>query len=238
MPEGCKTNLPTRIESDAGVTILGAGYARREDIDDALRIAPRLVAADGGASRALEFGFAVDAVIGDMDSIAHEALDQIPEASRHPVDEQDSTDFEKCLMRIRAPLIVAVGVTAPRLDHGLAALNAIAKHRRKRVIILSGSDICFLAPPRLTLRLAVGERLSLFPLHDTTGSGWGLKWPIDGIRFSPTGRIGTSNVAAAEVVELSFDKPGMLVLVGRKRIGEVAGALRRAPCWRESSVTM
>ena len=238
MPEGCKTKQPTRIESDVGVTVLGAGYARREDIEDALRIAPRLVAADGGAAKALEFGFSVDAVIGDMDSIAREALDQIPEASLHAVDEQDSTDFEKCLTRIRAPLIVAVGVTAPRLDHGLASLNAIAKHRRKRVIILSGSDVCFLAPPQLTLRLTVGERLSLFPLHDTMGSGRGLKWPIDGIRFSPTGRIGTSNVAAAEVVELSFDKPGMLVLVGRKRIDEVAGALRRAPCWRESSVTM
>ena len=238
MPEGRKTNQSKPAESDAGVTILGAGDARREDVEVALRIAPRLVAADGGAAKALEFGFSVDAVIGDMDSIAREALDQIPEASLHAVDEQDSTDFEKCLTRIRAPLIVAVGVTAPRLDHGLASLNAIAKHRRKRVIILSGSDVCFLAPPQLALRLAVGERLSLFPLHDTTGGGRGLKWPIDGIRFSPTGRIGTSNEATAEVVEFSFEKPGMLVLVGRKWIGEVATALRRAARWRESGVGM
>ena len=238
MPEGRKTNQSKPVDSDAGVTILGAGYARREDVEVALGIAPRLVAADGGAAKALEFGFAVDAVIGDMDSIASEALDEIPEASRHVVDEQDSTDFEKCLTRIGAPLIVAVGVTAPRLDHGLASLNAIAKHRRERVIILSGSDVCFLAPPKLTLRLAAGERLSLFPLAETIGSGRGLKWPIDGIRFSPTDRIGTSNEAAAEVVELSFDKPGMLVLVGRKWIGEVATALRRVARWRESSANM
>ena len=237
MPEGCKTNQPTRIESDSGVTILGAGYARREDVEDALRVAPRLVAADGGAAKSLEFGFTVDAVIGDMDSIAREALDQIPETSRHAVDEQDSTDFEKCLTRICAPLIAAVGVTAPRLDHGLASLNAISKHPFKRVIILSGSDVCFIAPPRLALRLDVGERLSLFPLQDTMGSGRGLKWPIDGIRFSPTGRIGTSNETVTEVVELSFEKPGMLVFVGRKWIDEVANALRRTACWQESGTT-
>lgn len=232
MSEGGGTNQAKLIRFDEGATILGAGDARREDIEDALGIAPRLVAADGGAAKALEFGFPVDAVVGDMDSITQTALDAIPEYSRHAVAEQNSTDFEKCLGRVCAPLIVATGVTAPRLDHGLAALNAISKHRHKRVIILSGSDVCFHAPPRIALRMAVGVRLSLFPLCETMGSGSGLKWPIDGIGFSPTGRIGTSNKTVAEVVELSFERPGMLVFVGRKWIAEVADALRRSSCWR------
>lgn len=237
MSGGCKTNQPILIRFDEGVTILGAGNARREDIADALRIAPRLVAADGGGTTALEFGFPLDAVIGDMDSITHDAFGVVPESSRHVVAEQDSTDFEKCLTRICAPLIVATGVTVPRLDHGLAALNAISKHQHKRAIILSDSDVCFHAPPKIALRMAVGERLSLFPLCETTGSSKGLKWPIDGIGFSPTGRIGTSNEAVAEYVELSFEKPGMLVFVGRKWIAEVADALRQSSCWRGNSVT-
>ena len=89
----------------------------------------------------------------------------------------------------------------------------------------------------LRFALAVGERLSLFPLSETMGSGKGLKWPIDGIGFSPTGRIGTSNETVAEVVELSFERPGMLVFVGRKWIAEVADALRRSSCWRGDGIT-
>ena len=237
MSEGGGTNQAKLIRFDEGATILGAGNARREDIADALGIAPRLVAADGGAAKALEFGFPVDAVIGDMDSITQDALNAVPEYSRHAVAEQHSTDFEKCLTRICAPLIVATGVTAPRLDHGLAALNAISKHRHKRVIILSGADACFHVPPRIALPMAIGERLSLFPLCETTGSSKGLKWPIDGIGFSPTGQIGTSNEAVAEVVDLSFERPGMLVFVCRKWIAEVANALRRSSFWRENGVT-
>ena len=223
------------IESEAGVTILGAGSARREDIADALSLAPCLVAADGGAAIALECGFPLRAVVGDMDSLDGRVADRIPASARFPVSEQESTDFDKCLRVVDAPFVVALGVTTPRLDHGLASLNAIIRHRRRPVLIITDADVCFHAPPRVRLALGKGARVSLFPMRNTAGRSEGLEWPIDGIEFSPSGRTGTSNRASQDEIALEFSAPGMLVLLEKRNLAKAAACLSRAPHWPESS---
>ena len=42
--------------------------------------------------------------------------------------EQVTTDFEKALYSTRAPVTVALGMTGKRLDHTLAALDAVSKY--------------------------------------------------------------------------------------------------------------
>ena len=222
------------IESETGVTILGAGSARREDIADALSLAPFLVAADGGAASALECGFPLRAVVGDMDSLDGRLADRIPASVRFPVGEQDSTDFEKCLRIVDAPFVVALGVTSPRLDHGLASLNAIVRNHRQRVLIVTDEDVCFLAPPRIRLALGKGARVSLFPMRNAAGRSEGLEWPIDGIEFSPSGRTGTSNRASQDEIALEFEVPGMLVFLEKRHLAEAAACLSSAPRWPES----
>lgn len=222
------------IESEVGVTILGAGSARREDVAEALSLAPCLVAADGGAATALEYGFPLRAVVGDMDSLDDRVADRIPASSRFPVSEQNSTDFEKCLCIVDAPFVVALGVTSPRLDHGLASLNAIVRHRRRPVLIITDADVCFHAPPRIRLALVKGARVSLFPMRNTAGRSEGLEWPIDGIEFSPSGRTGTSNQASQDEIMLEFSAPGMLVLLEKRHLAEAAACLSSAPRWSES----
>ena len=65
-------------------------------------------------------------VIGDMDSVTN--LDQLPVSVRQiRLSGQDDTDFEKCIRLINAPLIVGLGFMDGRLDHSLAALDAIAR---------------------------------------------------------------------------------------------------------------
>ena len=54
------------VESQAGVTLMGGTTVLRADVDWALRRAPVLVAADGGAEWALAFGMMPRRVIGDM----------------------------------------------------------------------------------------------------------------------------------------------------------------------------
>jgi thiamine pyrophosphokinase len=61
-----------------------------------------------------------------------------------------------------------------------------------------------------------------------TGRSTGLEWPIDGIRFAPDGMIGTSNRVDAPRVSLTFDGPGMLVIVPRRRLDAAIKALRAA----------
>ena len=105
------------FHSDLPVTLLGAGPVYPNDIKEILKIAPGLVAADGGAATALEAGRVPDLVIGDFDSLPHSTGESLPKDRLLHVTEQDSTDFEKCLARITAPLILALGFTGARIDH-------------------------------------------------------------------------------------------------------------------------
>lgn len=212
------------VTSDRGVTVIGGGAVQAAELALARDIAPTLVAADGGADRALSLGEAPDWVIGDLDSISDAARDMIPADRILHIAEQNSTDFSKCLQRVSAPFVLAVGFTGLRLDHTLAALTVIANAESCPVILLSSDDVAFLLPPRVTLPLMPGTRVSLYPMGPVRGESRGLAWPIEGIDFAPAGRVGTSNRATGLVTLQIQGK--MLVFLPRGSLGTVLTALR------------
>lgn len=216
--------IPPLVISDRGVTVIGGGMATAYDLNTALAVAPTLVAADGGADRALALGQPPDWVIGDLDSITPQARRLIPERRICHVAEQDSTDFTKCLTRIAAPFVMAVGFAGLRMDHTLSALTTMVGIPRPMVILLSSDDVVFAAPPRLTLPLMPGTRVSLYPMGPARGISTGLEWPIEGIEFSPGGRVGTSNRANG-VVTLRIEGK-MLLMLPRSTLATVMTALR------------
>lgn len=211
------------IRSARGVTVIGGGAVSQADISEALERAPLLVAADGGADRALALGRMPDLVIGDLDSLTPAARRLIPEDRILHVAEQDSTDFAKCLGRIEAPFVLAAGFSGLRLDHTLAALTVLVGDPRP-VILLASDDVVFAAPPRLTLPLMPGTRVSLYPMGPVTGESTGLEWPIDGIPLAPGGRVGTSNRALG-LVTLRHEGP-LLVMLPRDCLKTAMTALR------------
>ena len=199
------------VQSSAGVTLAGGGRFSAKLLEMARILAPRLVAADGGADRLLRFGVEPEAVIGDFDSISKAA--QVRLAGRlFPIAEQATTDFDKALRSIAAPFVLGLGFSGARLDHGLAVLNGLVRHPGKRCLILGPQDVTFLAPRRLDLRLQVGSRLSLFPMGAVAGTSEGLRWPLQGLKFAPSGMIGTSNEVSGPV-QLAFDSDLMLVIL-------------------------
>ena len=211
------------IISDRGVTVIGGGQVTRSDLALATTVAPLLVAADGGADRALELGRMPDWVIGDLDSVSDRGRAAVPPDRLLHVAEQDSTDFVKCLTRIKAPVVMAVGFAGLRLDHTLAALTALVAQDVGRVIMIASDDVIFAAPPSVTLPLMPGTRVSLYPMGPAGGTSSGLEWPIDDIDFAPGGRVGTSNRATG-LVSLRIDGP-MLVILPRECLGTVLTAL-------------
>lgn len=217
------------LSSERPVVLVGGGPVTAQDMAEARAIAGAVVAADGGADRALALGVRPDAVIGDMDSLSAAAR-AVLAGSVHAVTEQDSTDFEKCLVLIAAPLVIAVGFAGARLDHALAVFNALARHPARRCVMLAEREVIVLAPPRIALDLVPGTRVSLFPLAPVTGRDKGLHWPIDGIGFAPGGVIGTSNRAEGPV-DLAFDAPGMLLMLPRRCAGALLAGLAAAPGW-------
>ena len=214
-----------------GTTVVGAGAVSREVLASAVAAAPNIVAADGGAATAAEFGYAPAAVYGDMDSIPSPLSPGIPEGLLFQDPDQDTTDFDKCIRSVSATHIVAVGVTAPRLDHGLAALNALLRHSAKKIVLLDSADLCFLCPSSIEIAIPVLTRFSLFPLKEVYGSSEGLNWPIEGIRFAPDGRIGTSNHSTASAVRLRLDRPGMLAILPAAHLMNVVEALLESSAW-------
>ena len=218
------------VETIQGVTLVGGGAFAVQDLSLAMALAPVLVAADGGANALCAMGHIPNQVIGDMDSL-DSALKRQLAGRLVSVPEQDSTDFDKCLRLIQAPFIIGLGFDGARLDHTLAAMTSLVWHGRARVVLLCAQDICFLAPPQISLDLSVGERVSLFPMTAVTGRSSGLHWPIDGLQFAPDSTIGTSNRAASEEVTLAFDAPGMLVLLERARLQQTVTQLAAGPDW-------
>ncbi|SLN31547.1 Thiamin pyrophosphokinase, catalytic domain [Aquimixticola soesokkakensis] len=211
------------------VTLLGGGESDSQTISMCLSHAPHLVAADGGANRALELGHMPDLVIGDFDSISDNTRALIAPERLYPVLEQDSTDFAKCLRHIHSPLVLAAGFTGARIDHELAVYNVLVRQPAGRCIVVGGEDICFHAPRHISLEVGQGTRVSLFAMQPVCGTSRGLRWPIDGIEMAPMGRCGTSNEATEARVTLSFERDGMLIILPRDQLAQVIAVLRTAP---------
>ncbi|MGC9370058.1 MAG: thiamine diphosphokinase [Paracoccaceae bacterium] len=213
------------VQTNEMVTLLGGGQMTPGDLEAALAHAPFLVAADGGADRALAAGLMPRAVIGDFDSLSDAARQAIPDERLHEIAEQETTDFDKCLRLVEAPLMLGVGFMGARLDHKLAALAGLVRAPGRRCILIGPNDIAFLCPPELRVALEPGSRFSLFPMGPVRGASRGLAWPIDGIDFLPGGRLGTSNRVEGGVVELTMEAPLMLVILPRAALGAAISAL-------------
>ena len=213
---------------ETAVTLVGAGALDMAMVEAARALAPVLIAADGGADRLAEMGLSPSAVIGDMDSISGPERWRAGPTTLVHLAEQETTDFEKCLYATEAPLYLAVGFTGRRLDHTLALCHALLRYPDKRIVVVGEHEVSALAPPGVTLRLALapGARVSIYPLLAVTAThSRGLVWPIDGLALAPGSKIATSNAASQPVVEIAFDGPGALVMLERERLSVLVGAL-------------
>ena len=185
-----------------------------------------MIAADGGAATALALGLSIETVIGDLDSLDLATRDRL---GRTPIlhdRDQDTTDFEKCLARIDAPLVVGVGFVGGRLDHTLAVLSALVGQTDTDVVLLGASDVIFPVRRRLRLDVPPGTRVSLYPMGPVRGRSTGLEWPIDGLDLSPSGRVATSNRATGPV---TIDAEGpLLAILPLECLTQAVDALRRA----------
>lgn len=212
------------VHSLEPITLVGGGPVASADLTEALTIAHLCVAADGGAQAALINGVMPDAVIGDFDSITPDVLAKIPSDRLHKISEQNSTDFDKALRHISAPVVIAVGFAGGRVDHQLAAFHTLLRHADRHCIIVGAEEIVFHCPAHIAVPLEKDQIVSLFPMGPVTGRSTGLQWPIDGLEFAPATFVGTSNRSIGPI-ELWMDMPGMLCILPRDSLATVTRAL-------------
>ncbi len=222
------------VTSSVPVTLVGGATLRPGDLSTALTFAPVLVAADGGAGTVLAAGMTPEAVIGDMDSLPEDAAKAF--AGRlHRIAEQDTTDFDKSLRHITAPLVVAIGVTGGRFDHELAVMHTLVRRADRRCVVLGAESLIFLCPPDFSADLPAGTVFSLFPMGPVRVASEGLRWPTAGLDFAPQDLIGTSNEVNGPV-RLTADCPRMLVILPREALETVVAALTKAgPYWGQTA---
>lgn len=215
-----------RVRSNGPVVAVGGG---RIDAGQLRRLGAMfpVVAVDSGADAATAHGIAPQLITGDFDSIS--SLDDFPADIQVPTPDQNFTDFSKALLLIDAPLVIGLGFLGRRLDHTLATTNTLAGSPLP-VVLLDRYDAVFFCHGPLALELQQGDRLSIWPLREQGFEGSeGLQWPLDGLTFTPGGRVGTSNRVAAENgrVDLrpSPGGSGYFVILDASRISEAVAAL-------------
>lgn len=211
------------VSSPTPITLIGGAEPAPDSVTDALKWGETVVCADGGADTALWAELEPAAIIGDMDSISQTARDTYADVF-HPIDEQDSTDFDKALRHIAAPLVLGVGFSGARLDHELGSMNVLVRHPHRRCILIGADTIVMLCPPDITLDLERDTAVSLFPFAKVGCHSDGLRWPTAGLQFAPDGRTGTLNKSDG-AVQLRPDAPKMLLILPRTALDLTVQAL-------------
>ena len=209
--------LIEELELKDNVTLVGAAGFSKALLSRSLILTDDLVAADGGANF-LPKHLVPKYILGDLDSIASPEKWVEKGSKLIKINDQDSTDFDKCLSAIKSKKIIALGFMDQRLDHFLAVCTSLVRH--KRLIFLVGKrDIIFHLPNEFCIKLPIHSRVSLFPLKEiNTVEAVGLKYSVEDTTFSPSGKIGTSNESTNENIRISYKGSGMLGIFSSRHL--------------------
>jgi thiamine pyrophosphokinase len=182
---------------------------------------PYVVAADGGAATALDFGYPPDVVIGDLDSMDSATLSELRRLGKpieaHPRD-KDATDgqlaIERALQVGPSELVLLGFLGGPRLDQALANVFILIGLETPAVL-LDEQNECVLVRPGAdhAWRTEPNEVVSLLPLKgDAEGvRTTGLRWPLvsEPLRLGDT--RGLSNEPTADEATVSIERGLLLV---------------------------
>lgn len=183
----------------------------------------RIIAADGGARLARTCGHVPHVVVGDMDSLSAEEVDDLLAhgalIERHDP-AKDETDLELALLyavRSGARWIRIFGAIGGRIDQTLANITLLALDALDGcdVRLVSGAQTLWLIGPGAhEIHGARGDTLSLIPL---TGDAVnirteGLDYPLRGETLHVGPARGVSNVLSGAQARVTFES-GWLVVV-------------------------
>ena len=177
-----------------------------------LNSAPFCVCADSGAAHALALGCKPDFLIGDLDSIDSNLLNQ-PELQNAKIipypPEKDYTDGDLALaaaieLAQQNRLSIAVfGSTGDRMDHSLANLLIGQKAANQKIPIVYYYDrsVAYLVsgPNTIQLKCENGRLISILPLSLTAENLClkGFKYPLDHEQLRSDQARGISNLLEA-----------------------------------------
>jgi thiamine pyrophosphokinase len=186
--------------------------------DDAM-----VIAADSGLDRARESGFAVDLIVGDLDSISadgrQDAEEQGTPIERHPV-YKDATDMELALVAARrrgAERVIVIGGHGGRQDHYLANALLLPSPAFADLDIewRAGRARLYAVHHALEITGTVGSAITLLAVGGPAGgvATSGLRWNLHSEDLEPGSTRGVSNEFLAEAVSITLERGTLLVVI-------------------------
>lgn len=171
-----------------------------------------IIAADGAANTLVKMGITPQLVIGDLDSIDPELLQQLP-VLHYP--NQDHCDFEKSLDYLAKQQLlpsIIVGVNGGYLDHILNNVN-----------VFVGTKNILYAPPIIGFALSgnetkeiilpVNTKISMLGMPEAVVSTNGLRWELNRYQLLFPGRNSCFNQSREKLVRIHIERGSMLVLI-------------------------
>ena len=178
-----------------------------------------ILAADGGADRALSAGVRPDVVIGDLDSVSPQAKKILPAEKFIFVNNQNNTDLEKALDYLAAhqcTQCTLTGFVGGRWDFTFGNFLSVYPYLDKMDICVAGKGWkIWPLTHSVTKTVRPGARVSLIPAADCQNvTLQGLVYPLEHANLS-LGHTGQtlSNVAKLSEITISFDKGFLLLYI-------------------------
>jgi thiamine pyrophosphokinase len=178
-----------------------------------------VVAADGGADKALAAGIVPAAVVGDLDSVSPAARQTIGAACFHHVIDPNTTDLEKAIswcIAAGAGRVDVIAAGGGRADHALANLSVLLEFRgRAEVHLIDDRFDIRLVEGSAVIDATPGTVVSLVAIGQCTGvTTSGLRWNLSAfpLSFSP---YGVHNEVAEPPARVSVATGDLLLFEGR-----------------------
>jgi thiamine pyrophosphokinase len=202
------------------VLIFAGGDSPTDSLADELPTAELIVAADSGYDLAVAQGFAVDVLVGDLDSIETEVIPTHVIVERHPTD-KNATDLELALSRVlveKPQRIVVVGGAGGRVDHELATAALLAGDEWadvEEIDWVTDRGWAHVIRGRRILHADVGSVISLIPMggpaHGVTTRG--LRWNLGGETLHHGSTRGVSNEFTGPVADIRVELGCLLAVL-------------------------
>jgi thiamine pyrophosphokinase len=184
-----------------------------------------ILCADGGTRHALALNARPDLIIGDLDSVAREQLEDLKEANiaieLFPHDKNE-TDLELAIQRaigLRPSQIIIIAALGGRLDQTLANITLLSDPRLAAfdVRLDDGVEEIFLCRNQAEVHGRAGDLVSLIPWQGavTEVKTKDLKWALHKETLYPDKTRGVSNEMTSDSASISIGS-GLLLVAHRR----------------------
>lgn len=202
------------------VLIFAGGDSPADRLAEELPEADLIIAADSGYDVAVGAGYAVDVLVGDMDSIVTEVIPGHVHVEEHSTD-KDATDLELSLAHImdRVPQrVVVVGGAGGRVDHEIAAAALLCAERWEgidEIDWVTDRGWSHVIRGHRIVHGDAGALISLIPMggavHGVTTKG--LRWNLASATMHPGTTWGVSNEFTGPVADIRIGSGCLLAVV-------------------------